>query len=519
MKKIIILSLVLVGYVTTGYTQHEHHEPQKKEPAKTTPKKTTKKTSSKKKSASPVNRVQSKPIQDSVSGKQTDTVPTHGQHMKMDTVPAANEMHGQHDMTDTMPMMTHAYSLNLPMNRNSSGTAWQPDATPMYGYMKMGTKWNLMVHGSIFLRYNHQDITNSGIRGESLTDRFDAPNWVMLMANRKVNRRGLFSLSLMLSADELVMGGNGYPLLFQSGETFNGKLLIDRQHPHDFISGLSAAYTHMVNKDIDLTLYLGYPGEPAIGPPAFMHRISSMNNPDAPLGHHWQDATHITFGVTTLGFRYKILKFELSNFTGREPDEDRYNFDKPRFNSWSYRFSVNPTDNFSAQFSQAFIKSPESLEPEENITRTTASVLHSIILGEKTHLTSAVIWGMNQKWEHHPEHSALLESNLQMNRTALYGRYEFIQKSGHELNTGINDSDKLFPVNALTLGTSYNFLHAFNTNFRIGVQGSAFFTPSELRGLYGRLPLSAEIYIHVLPINMNALTRMKQPSMQNHSNH
>jgi hypothetical protein len=223
--------------------------------------------------------------------------------------------------------------------------------------------------------------------------------------------------------------------------------------------------------------------------------------------------------VATIGFRYKIAKLELSNFTGREPNEDRYNFDKPRFNSWSYRFSIIPTDNFAAQFSQAFIKSPEELEPEENITRTTASVLHSIILGEKTHLTSALIWGANQQWDHRPEYSALLESNLQMNRTAIYGRYEFIQKSGHELSIDQNNSEKLFPVNALTLGTSYNLLHALNTNFRIGIQVSAFFTPSELRGLYGRLPLSVEIYIHVLPINMNALTRMKQPTMQNHSNH
>lgn len=487
-----MLILVLMGMSLSIYAQHEQHKMPAKQDSKAKAKKKTPRAKAK------------TPKRDTMDIRQM-----HSDHaMSMDT--------GMHPMD--MPM-THAFSLNLPMNRNSSGTAWQPDATPMYGYMKMTKNWNLMFHGSVFLRYNNQDIFSKGVRSDSLTDRFDAPNWVMVMANRKINKRGLLSLSLMLSADELIMGGNGYPLLFQSGETSDGKLLIDRQHPHDFVSGLSAAYTHMVNKDIDLTAYLGYPGEPAIGPPAFMHRISSMNNPDAPLGHHWQDATHITFGVVTLGFRYKILKFEFSNFTGREPNENRYNFDKPRFDSWSYRLSANPTDNFAVQFSQAFIKSPESLEPEENMTRTTASVLHSIILGEKTHLTSAVIWGANQKWDHRPEHSALIESNLQMNRTALYGRYEFIQKSGHELNIDQNGAEKLFPINALTLGTSYNFLHAFNTNFRIGIQGSAFFTPSELRGLYGKLPLSAEIYLHVLPIDMSALGVMKRSTMQNHSNH
>ncbi|WP_208419960.1 hypothetical protein [Paraflavitalea devenefica] len=493
MFKVIIILMVLCGIYKSSVSQHEHH----KTPTK----------------------------QDSTAKAKKKAPRTQEKVARKDTIPIQQQMHGDHAMnmdTSMRPMdmpMTHAFSLNLPMNRNSSGTAWQPDATPMYGYMKMTKNWNLMFHGSIFFRYNNQDIFSKGVRSDSLTDRFDAPNWVMVMANRKINKRGLLALSLMLSADELVMGGNGYPLLFQSGETSDGKLLIDRQHPHDFVSGLSAAYTHMVNKDIDITAYLGYPGEPAIGPPAFMHRISSMNNPDAPLGHHWQDATHITFGVVTLGFRYKVLKFELSNFTGREPNENRYSFDKPRFDSWSYRFSANPTDNFAIQFSQAYIKSPESLEPEENITRTTASVLHSIILGEKTHLTSAVVWGANQKWDHRPEHSALLESNLQMNRTAIYGRYESIQKSEHELNIDINGLDELFSINALTLGASYNFLHAFNTNFRIGIQGSAFFTPSELRGLYGKLPLSAEIYIHVLPINMNALPGMKHSTMRNHSNH
>lgn len=489
----LVVFIMMLWLSIPGFSQHEHHQPSTE---KTTQKRTTTQRVSKKKAA---------------QAKQ-DTIPGHDQHMKM----------GTGLMGDTMDMnmpMTHAFSLNLPMNRNSSGTAWQPDATPMYGYMKMTKNWNFMFHGSIFLRYDRQDIFNKGIRSDSLTDRVDAPNWIMVMANRRINKRGLLALSLMLSADELVMGKNGYPLLFQSGETANNRALIDRQHPHDLFSGLSAAYTHMINKDIDITAYFGYPGEPAIGPPAFMHRISAINNPDAPLGHHWQDATHITFGVATLGFRYKIWKIEVSNFTGREPDENRYNFDKPRFNSWSYRFSMNPTDNFAIQFSQAFIKSPEQLEPEEDVTRTTASVLHSIVLGEKAYLTSSVIWGMNQLWEHRPEHSALLESNLQMNRTAIYGRYEFIQKSEHELKVDLDGSDILFPINAFTLGTSYNFLHAFNTNFRIGVQGSAFFAPSQLHGLYGKLPLSAEIYLHILPVNMNALKGMKGSTMPNHSNH
>src|SRR5436853_7715572 len=108
-----------------------------------------------------------------------------------------------------------------------------------------------------------------------------------------------------------------------------------------------------------------------------MHRLSAINNPESPLGHHWQDATHITFGTGTLGFRYKIVKLEGSIFTGREPDENRYNFDKPKFDSYSYRINFNPNENFALQFSQGFINSPKELFHDDNNVRTTASSLQT----------------------------------------------------------------------------------------------------------------------------------------------
>src|SRR3546814_3723923 len=133
---------------------------------------------------------------------------------------------------------------------------------------------------------------------------------VTFLSQRGFGEKGLFRFSAMVSLDELIGGGNGYPLLFQAGETFNGPPLVDRQHPHDFIAELSVGYTHRFSNDVDVFGYFGYPGEPALGPVAFMHRPSAMNNPDAGLGHHWQDATHIIFGVATLGVRYKIRSEE-----------------------------------------------------------------------------------------------------------------------------------------------------------------------------------------------------------------
>ena len=129
----------------------------------------------------------------------------------------------------------------------------------------------------------------------------------------------------------MLEGGKGYPLLFQTGETYKGEPLIDRQHPHDLFSELSLSYSHAFTKNVDAFVYVGYPGEPALGPVTFMHRPSALDNPNSPISHHWVDATHITFGVATIGIRVGKFKIEGSSFTGREPDEDRYNFDKAKF--------------------------------------------------------------------------------------------------------------------------------------------------------------------------------------------
>ncbi|OCX53516.1 hypothetical protein BEL04_04240 [Mucilaginibacter sp. PPCGB 2223] len=404
--------------------------------------------------------------------------------------------------------MSHAYSLNLPMNRDGSGTSWLPDQSPIYAYMLTAGKWNLMFHGAVFLRYTTQNFNNDGKRGQA--SKFDAPNWAMAMAQHKVGENGLFSASLMMSADALTEGGYGYPLLFQSGESWKNIPLVDRQHPHDLLAELAVAYTHAFNKDADLTAYAGYPGEPALGPVAFMHRPSAMNDPDATLAHHWQDATHITFGVATLGFRYKMAKIEASLFNGREPDENRYNFDKPVFNSYSYRLSVNPNEHLALQFSQGYIKGPEALNPLENILRTTASISKQYNFTDDKFLSSALIWGYNhvEEPDGHTanEHSVTAEGNIQLNKTAVYVRYEFVQKTSDELNLLPPDvNGAIFNVNAITLGINHRVLQAAGTNFTLGVQGTLNVIPQGLSTLYGSSPLGAEVYLKISPALMKTM--------------
>ncbi len=427
-----------------------------------------------------------------------------------------------HGLTmDTTMGMTHSLSRNLSMNRNGSGTAWHPDNTPMYAYMSTpsGSQWSFMLHYAIYLRYTSQNINNSDKRGHG--QQVGAPNWFMGMAQRKVGQRGLFQVRAMVSLDPLTVGNGGYPLLFQTGETYKGQPLIDKQHPHDLVSELSVSYSHAFTKDIDVYGYVGYPGEPALGPPAFMHRISSFNTPDAPLSHHWQDASHILFGVATAGFRYKWVKLEGSTFKGREPDENRYDFDKPKFDSFSYRLSVNPSPSLAFQFSQGFLTDPEEAHPGENVTRTTASVLHSKGIGRGSYVTSALTWGRNSHHDGEGENSFLAESSLQMNRVAFYGRYENVTKSADELGLyqptssgeiGRIAKEQAFSINNLTLGANYRIAQSYNTDLVLGAQVTVSMPDKSLQLFYGNMPVSGQLYLRLSP------SLMTMRSM-NHSGH
>lgn len=419
----------------------------------------------------------------------------------------SNMNHADMNMSEHMDMnhmegMSHAYSLNLPMGRNGSGTAWLPDASPMYGYMFHKNKWMYMLHGNLFLRYNSQDFTNKGSRGNS---KFDAPDWVMFMGQRQAGKNGLFHFSTMFSSDAAIAGGSGYPLLFQSGEAYKGKSIVDRQHPHDLFSELSVSYSQALSKKADVFAYVGYPGEPALGPVAFMHRPSALDNPDAPISHHWVDATHITFGVATLGVRYGGFKIEGSSFTGREPDENRYNFDKPLFNSWSSRLSYNPSQNWALQVSHGFIKSPELLHPAEDIHRTTASAIYSLPMANNGTFNATAIWGLNKTKDNTGENAFLLEGSWRKGKTALHARYEFTQKSAEELSLDemAFGQHAVFPVNAFTAGFNYDLLRFGQTRLAGGSQFTLYHADSKLNSLYGKNPMAFEVYLRLYPGMMN----------------
>jgi hypothetical protein len=387
----------------------------------------------------------------------------------------------------------------IPMTRMGSGTAWLPDASAMRAWHFTAGSWMLMLHGDAFLQYDHQ----GGPRG---SNQLGSINWVMLMAMRQVSG-GTLHLHGMASAEPLTIGARGYPLLLQSGETYRGQPLHDRQHPHDLFMELSALYERPIGRRIGVLLYLAPVGEPAIGPVAYMHRPSALNDPFAPLSHHWTDATHITYGVLTAGIFTRHVKLEGTLFNGREPDEDRYDFDFHPLDSYGARVSATPTPHWALSASYGFLRQPEALHPDQNQHRLGASILHTVRLGRQGEWASAVVYGANQHvaasggvagpWAH----SVIAESNLQLDASnSIFGRLEYVRKGGEELSLAEPLRDREFDIGTLSLGYVREFAGYRGATLGLGARGAINLIPGALREIYGsRTPVGLAVFLRVRP--------------------
>lgn len=288
----------------------------------------------------------------------------HAEHVAT-PAPMAGVDHSAHEEAPDASMggmdhSAHAAALGpYTMTREASGTSWQPDASRHEGAMTMRGDWMLMGHAVLNGVYDWQD----GPRGDEQTF---AAGMVMGSAARRFADGKALQFRAMLSPDPF-MGKRGYPLLLASGETADGvRPLVDRQHPHDLFMELSASLSAPLSERDSVFAYVGLPGEPAFGPPAFMHRASIMDSPEAPISHHWLDSTHITFGVLTAGYVRDNWKIEASRFRGREPDEHRFDIETGDLDSTAIRLSWNATDAWALQASWADVKSPEQLAPDED---------------------------------------------------------------------------------------------------------------------------------------------------------
>jgi len=410
--------------------------------------------------------------------------------------------HPTHPMPQQAPMKPMAMMmidpLGVSMERMGSGTTWIPDAVPLPARHRMVGSWLVMLHGFGFVQYDKQ----GGPRG---ADQFGSLNWAMLMASRDL-LGGRFQARTMLSLDPATVTNRGYPLLLQSGETYRGQPLVDRQHPHDFWMELAVMYERALSRNIGLTVYAAPSGEPALGPVAFMHRPSAMDNLAAPLSHHWQDATHISFGVLTAGLFGRHWKLEGSAFNGREPNEERWGFDRLRLDSYSGRFTMHMHSSWVFSAGYGFLKSPEALNPSESIHRVTASVLHGRKLGRDGQIATSLIWGANRH-SGRTTHSVLAESEAVLDRrNTIVGRVELVEKTAEDLvlpaGPGGFAPDSTFTVAAMSVGYIREVVRMSKATLGVGFQATLNVVPSALDPVYGsRTPAGGAVFVRIRPLH------------------
>ena len=389
--------------------------------------------------------------------------------------PAAPSMADMPGMDMPVHKMTGALGAYA-MTRDASGTAWQPDASALDGLHIMRGDWMIMVHADLNLVYDRQN----GPRGDRKSF---AAGMLMGMGKRTFTNGDMLQFKAMLSPDPF-MGASGYPLLLATGETANGRTaLVDRQHPHELFMELSASYAHKLSDTDSVFLYAGLPGEPAFGPPAFMHRQSIMDSPEAPISHHWLDSAHITMGVLTAGYVHEDWKLEVSRFRGREPDQHRYDIETPKLDSTAVRLSWSPDRNWSLQASWADVKSPEQLEPQLDQKRWSASAIYTGPLGQAGWWSTTAAYG--QRTSPHGDLPALvLESAVKPNEPwTVFGRVERID------NDELVDEGPLvghkFTVSKISLGAVHDWRVSEHLKFGLGAIYAWNFVPGALGPLYG----------------------------------
>jgi hypothetical protein len=387
------------------------------------------------------------------------------------------------------------------MDRMAVGAAGIPDAVTLPSRVFRLGGWDVMTHGFAFAQVDVQGGPRGGTQTGSLS-------WGMLMASHGL-AGGTVQGRVMLSLDPAGVTARGYPLLLQTGESYRGVPLVDRQHPHDAFMEIGARYAHAVAPGVSAEVYAAPVGEPALGPVAFMHRPSAMDNPTAPLGHHWQDATHVAFGVLTAGLRTRRWTLEGSAFNGREPDDRRWNLDPIRLDSRAGRLTIRAGPNWSLMAGYGFLASPEALAPAASQHRITASAMYGRPIGTAGQWATTLLWSANAfSGVAGLSHSVLLESEAVLNaRNTLFARVERAPRTAADLALAGPPAslapDRAFAVGALSLGYVRELVATRGATFGLGAIATVNVVPAEVGSAYGsRAPVGGMIFLRARVVGL-----------------
>jgi hypothetical protein len=381
----------------------------------------------------------------------------------------------------------------------SSGTSLEPKSTSESAPMvhKPLGNWVFMFHANAFVVSTQQ----SGPRGG---DKVFAGNWVMPMVARPFGASTI-TFRTMMSLEPLTVTQRRYPLLFQTGETAFGRHIVDGQHPHDLFMEIAGRYDYSFNDRTQFFIYGGPVAEPALGPTAFSHRASASENPAAILGHHTQDSTHIANSVITLGFVGGPLQLEASTFHGAEPNENRWNIDTGKPDSFASRLTLSAGNTLSGQLSIGRINNREPSDPGLDTLRTTASLHHNVRFSSG-HIASSLIWGRNKDIDGNDRrifNAYALESTLNFGRNWAWARVENLDRDASLLAGETTEPVEETPigrVQAWTFGYERE-LPVGSAPLRVGLGAQATFygLPSTLKPVYGDRPAGLMVFLRLRP--------------------
>lgn len=175
----------------------------------------------------------------------------------------------------------------------------------------------------------------------------------------------------------------------------------------------------------------------------------------------------ISFGVFTTGFTYRWFKLEGSVFNGREPGENRYNFEAHPWNSRSISMWFAPNSNWSMH----------------DVRRTTASISYNKPF-KRGNWASSLIWGRNHE-SHGGEifnlNGYVAESTVNfLDRNHCYTRLELADKNSilrdaDRLSLGIADHHPSFRIGAYPFGGVRDIWNTEKTSLAIAKRPDVLF--------------------------------------------
>lgn len=394
-------------------------------------------------------------------------------------------------------------------HHTANGTVWQPLAASVQGWHGRLGAWRLMTHGRVVLGYVNESTYKGGARAGS-------SNWAMVGATRSTSF-GSLSLTAMGSLETITWGECGYPRVFSTGQTCGRDGFHEYHHPHAPVMELSSRWQLELPGDLAVEVFTALIGEPALGPPSYVHRASATDDPIAPITHHEMNPAHTSAGVLTAGVLSSTWKLEASVFNGEPTNPDRVIPEFRALRSVSARAQYAPSSAWSLQVSAGRIRSRETHHAGASalLRMVTASAMHVRSRRAGTHATTLAWSRMDGSTL--PRHSLLLESALTFaGHWTIFGRGEITHRDDArhtiiEYPDGSHDhlvDARRATVTQLSAGAAVERrIGAFHVG--AGGRASVGRLPDPIVPIYGgRHPVGFALFAHVRPATAHSSIRM-----------